>query len=130
MGFNDAWQLDVNTATAVELMLMTTFLQNTKRRHRLYMHRCISLISLIDDETEARLDAAALENQVISLKACQLALHSQHGFQTTTIHEAEHQQIVAPGSAGLACTTTTVTTPVLHAILTQPTMSNGATNGR
>lgn len=63
MGFDDAWQLDVNTATAVELMLMTTFLQNTKGRHRLYMHRCIRLISLIDDETEARLDAAALENQ-------------------------------------------------------------------
>ncbi|KAL3151416.1 low-affinity Fe(2+) transport protein [Trebouxia sp. C0009 RCD-2024] len=65
MGFDDAWQLDVNTATAVELMLMTTFLQNTKGRHRLYMHRCIRLISLIDDETEARLDAAALENQII-----------------------------------------------------------------
>ena len=67
MGFKDDWQLDVNTATAVELMLMTTFLQNTKRRHRLYMHRCISLISLIDDETEARLDAAALENQASQL---------------------------------------------------------------
>lgn len=64
MDFNDDWQLDVNTATAVELMIMTTFLQNTKCRHRRYMHRCMHLILLIDDETEARLDAAALENQV------------------------------------------------------------------
>lgn len=64
MGFNDDWQLDVNTATAVELLIMTTFLQNTKRRHRLYMHRCITLITLVDDEVEERLHAAALENQV------------------------------------------------------------------
>lgn len=70
MGFDDAWQLDVNTATAVELMLMTTFLQNTKGRHRMYMHRCIRLISLIDDETEARLDAAALENQASTSRLC------------------------------------------------------------
>lgn len=69
MGFDDSWQLDVNTATAVELLIMTTFLQNSKGRHRLYMHRCINLISVIDDETEARLDAAALENQVGLLNA-------------------------------------------------------------
>ena len=71
MGFDNNWQLDVNTATAVELLIMTTYLQNTKGRHRLYMHRCINLIALIDDEIEARLDAAALENQVCPRDSCQ-----------------------------------------------------------
>lgn len=71
MGFGNEWQLDVNTATAVELMIMTTFLQNTKRRHRLYMHRCSALLGSIDQELEERLDAASANDcQVVSPALC------------------------------------------------------------
>ena len=63
MGFGNEWQLDVNTATAVELMVMTTFLQNTKRRHRLYMHRCSAMVAIIDQELEDRLVAATDDDQ-------------------------------------------------------------------
>lgn len=66
MGFGNEWQLDVNTATAVELMVMTTFLQNTKRRHRLYMHRCSAMLATIDQELEERLIAATDDGQVRS----------------------------------------------------------------
>ena len=64
MGFGNEWQLDVNTATAVELMIMTTFLQNTKRRHRMYMHRCSAMLATIDQELEERLVTATNECQV------------------------------------------------------------------
>ncbi len=64
MGFGNEWQLDVNTATAVELMIMTTFLQNTKRRHRLYMHRCSAMLATIDQELEERLVSATNDCQV------------------------------------------------------------------
>ena len=71
MGFGNEWQLDVNTATAVELMIMTTFLQNTKRRHRLYMHRCSALLGSIDLELEERLHAASTDDcQVVSPPLC------------------------------------------------------------
>lgn len=64
MGFGNEWQLDVNTATAVELMIMTTFLQNTKRRHRMYMHRCSAMLASIDQELEERLVTATNDCQV------------------------------------------------------------------
>lgn len=64
MDFDDEWQLNVNTATAVELMIMTTFLQNTKRRHRLYMHRCSAMLANIDQDLEDRLQAAIDEEEV------------------------------------------------------------------
>ena len=64
LGFGNEWQLDVNTATAVELMIMTTFLQNTKRRHRLYMHRCSAMLATIDQELEERLVSATHDCQV------------------------------------------------------------------
>lgn len=53
--FNNDWQLDINTAVATELMLMTTFLQNTKRRHRLYMHRCSQKLGALDAELDEQL---------------------------------------------------------------------------
>ena len=64
MGFGDNWQLDANTATAVELMVMTTFLQNTKRRHRSYMHCCSALLAGLDQQLEERLVAATKDCQV------------------------------------------------------------------
>ena len=69
MDFGDEWQLNVNTATAVELMVMTTFLQNTKRRHRRYMHRCLALLAGIDDELEQRLLAVTQDEDMVSSEA-------------------------------------------------------------
>ena len=66
MGFGDEWQLNVNTATAVELVIMTTFLQNTKRRHRRYMHRCSALIANIDQELQERLLAVSNADAAVS----------------------------------------------------------------
>ena len=64
MAFGDEWQLNVNTATAVELMIMTTFLQNTKRRHRLYMQRCSAMLATIDQELEQRLLTVVDDDEV------------------------------------------------------------------
>ena len=57
--FDNDWQLVINTAVACELMLMTTFLQNTKRRHRFYMHRCLDKLEALDLELEHQLLAAS-----------------------------------------------------------------------
>ena len=62
--FGNDWQLDINTAVAVELMLMTTFLQNTKRRHRLYMHACARKLGDLDAELEEELLGEATVNEV------------------------------------------------------------------
>ena len=62
--FNVEWQLDINTAVAVELMLMTTFLQNTKRRHRLYMHVCSQKLGDLDAELEEELLGEATVTEV------------------------------------------------------------------
>ena len=53
--FNNDWQLNINTAVATELMLTTTFLQNTKRRHRRYMHACSQKLGALDAEMEQQL---------------------------------------------------------------------------
>ena len=63
--FDNDWQLDINTAVAVELMLMTTFLQNTKRRHRLYMHACARKLGDLDAELEEQLLGEATVDEVI-----------------------------------------------------------------
>lgn len=73
LGFGNEWQLDVNTATAVELMIMTTFLQNTKRRHRLYMHRCSAMLATIDQELEERLVTATHDCQDIQPECFKVA---------------------------------------------------------
>lgn len=54
-GWDNSWQLHINTAVATELMLMTTFLQNTKRRHRLYMHQCSQKLGALDAEVAEQL---------------------------------------------------------------------------
>jgi len=66
--FNNDWQLDINTAVATELMLMTTFLQNTKRRHRLYMHRCSQKLGDLDAELEEQLLGETPAGEVIHSK--------------------------------------------------------------
>ncbi|DBA73208.1 hypothetical protein WJX77_010591 [Trebouxia sp. C0004] len=84
LGFGNEWQLDVNTATAVELMIMTTFLQNTKRRHRLYMHRCSAMLATIDQELEERLVSATNDCQNIQpecLTVTEPAEQLQAGFR-------------------------------------------------
>ena len=50
MGFGNEWQLDMKNATAVELMVVITFLQNVKRCHKLYLHRCSAMLPTIDQE--------------------------------------------------------------------------------
>lgn len=64
MEFGNEWQLYVNTATAVELSIMITFLQNTKRRHRHYMQRCSQQIAALDLELHERLCFAADKPEV------------------------------------------------------------------
>ena len=76
--FDNDWQLDINTAVAVELMLMTTFLQNTKRRHRQYMHTCAQKLGDLDTELEEQLlGEATVEEVIFSGKSCVGALSCQ-----------------------------------------------------
>ena len=55
LSFGVDWQLYVNTATATELIMMTTFLQNTKRRHRAYMHRCAAKLAAVESDLKEQL---------------------------------------------------------------------------
>ena len=85
LGFGNEWQLDVNTATAVELMIMTTFLQNTKRRHRLYMHRCSAMLATIDQELEERLVTATHDCQVGSTD--QMLFNNNHSNSNSSSND-------------------------------------------
>ena len=38
--FNDTWQLDINTAYAQQILLLTPFLHNRQHRHSHYMGLC------------------------------------------------------------------------------------------
>lgn len=53
--FSDTWQLDVNTATALEITLTTMFLQNIRQQHDDRMERCVKSIDKIDEEIEVAL---------------------------------------------------------------------------
>ncbi|KAI1864750.1 hypothetical protein JX265_008474 [Neoarthrinium moseri] len=53
--FSDTWQLDVNTATALQITLTTMFLQNIRRRHDEHLEQCIRSIELIDCDVETKL---------------------------------------------------------------------------
>ena len=48
--WSNEWQLYINTAVALELTLMMTFLQNTMRRHRMYLNCCSEQIEMCDRE--------------------------------------------------------------------------------
>ena len=91
--FDDDWQLDINTAVAVELMIMTTFLQSTKRRHRLYMHVCAQKLGDLDAELEEQLLGEATVDEVtpngtfcesqVLVNTCHYASGHVHNQQTS-----------------------------------------------
>ncbi|OAA54512.1 Low affinity iron permease, Fet4 [Niveomyces insectorum RCEF 264] len=53
--WSDTWQLDVNTATALELTFTTMFLQNVRRQHEEYLARCLRSIDVLDRDLELHL---------------------------------------------------------------------------
>lgn len=55
LGWSDLWQLYINTAVAVELTFTSMFLQNTRRRHMLYLRKCLKSIMESDCELETKL---------------------------------------------------------------------------
>jgi low-affinity ferrous iron transport protein len=48
LGFSDEWQLYINTGVAVELTFTSMFLQNTRRRHMVYLEKCLKCIQRTD----------------------------------------------------------------------------------
>lgn len=55
LSFNNLWQLDINTAVAVELTFTSMFLQNVRRRHAESLGKTLSSIRETDSELEWRL---------------------------------------------------------------------------
>ncbi|KAI1395834.1 Low affinity iron permease-domain-containing protein [Hypoxylon fuscum] len=53
--FSDTWQLDINTATALQISLTTMFLQNIRRQHDEHLELCIKSIDLVDADVEVQL---------------------------------------------------------------------------
>ncbi|ODV61840.1 Low affinity iron permease, partial [Ascoidea rubescens DSM 1968] len=53
--FGDKWQLYINTATAVEITLISMFIQNIRKRHILYVHKSIGLVIETDYNIEYKL---------------------------------------------------------------------------
>ena len=53
--FGDKWQLYINTAAAVEITLISMFLQNIRRRHITYVHKSIALVIETDFKIEYKL---------------------------------------------------------------------------
>lgn len=52
LGFSDEWQLYINTGVAVELTFTSMFLQNTRRRHMVYLEKCLKCIQQADVDLE------------------------------------------------------------------------------
>lgn len=50
--WGDLWQLDINTAVAVELTFTTVFLQNTRHRHMQYLEECFQSMIHADAQME------------------------------------------------------------------------------
>lgn len=50
--FSDSWQLYINTATAVVLLVCTMFLQNTRARHDKYIAKALAAVFDVDEEIE------------------------------------------------------------------------------
>ncbi|SCU97715.1 LANO_0E16754g1_1 [Lachancea nothofagi CBS 11611] len=53
--FSDLWQLCINTATAVTLLICTMFLQNIRARHDKYITKLLSAVFDVDIEIEEHL---------------------------------------------------------------------------
>ncbi|KAI1339292.1 Low affinity iron permease-domain-containing protein [Xylariaceae sp. FL0016] len=53
--FSDTWQLDVNTATALEITFTTVFLQNIRKQHERHLDKVIQAIETVDRDVEMKL---------------------------------------------------------------------------
>ena len=53
--FSDTWQLDVNTATALEITFTTVFLQNIRSAHDKHLDKTVQGIERLDTEIEMQL---------------------------------------------------------------------------
>lgn len=53
--FSDTWQLWVNTGTALEITLVTMFLQNIRNQHEENLEKTVKSIDLLDKEIEMQL---------------------------------------------------------------------------
>lgn len=53
--FSDTWQLDVNTATALEITFTTVFLQNIRSSHDKHLDKTVQGIERLDTEIEMQL---------------------------------------------------------------------------
>lgn len=54
-GFTDTWQLWVNTGTALEITVITMFLQNIRKQHDLHLQKTVEAIEKIDKDIEMQL---------------------------------------------------------------------------
>lgn len=54
-GFTDTWQLWVNTGTALEITVITMFLQNIRKQHDLHLQKTVAAIEKIDKDIEMQL---------------------------------------------------------------------------
>ncbi|KAI8642353.1 hypothetical protein BD408DRAFT_432462 [Parasitella parasitica] len=71
LGFSDEWQLYINTAVAVVLTFTSMFLQNTRRRHMLYLEECLGCIQQADVDLEILLRKTSGDNSpnpIVSIK--------------------------------------------------------------
>jgi len=71
LSFNDLWQLDINTAVAVQLTFTSMFLQNVRRRHADSLGSTLTSIKGVDSELEWRLRTLAgdlLPNQTFTIE--------------------------------------------------------------
>lgn len=53
--FTDTWQLWVNTGTALEITVITMFLQNIRKQHDLHLQKTVEAIEKIDKDIEMQL---------------------------------------------------------------------------
>lgn len=53
--FTDTWQLWVNTGTALEITVITMFLQNIRKQHDTHLQKTIKAIEKVDQEIEMQL---------------------------------------------------------------------------
>lgn len=54
-GFTDTWQLWVNTGTALEITVITMFLQNIRKQHDVHLQKTVEAIEKIDKDIEMQL---------------------------------------------------------------------------